>query len=112
MCWADHVDYLCAKVSKRIGTIKRVKNLISFHARLTLYNCLVSPLFNYADFVWVDKNNACLMNQLQVLQNKAVKTMRSSASEGLNELGWKSLEQIRLLHRLTMAFKHLHGHAC
>ena len=36
--------------------------------------------------------------------------MRSSATEALNELGWKSLEQIRLLHRLTMAFKYLHGH--
>ena len=55
------------------------------------------------------------MNQLQVLQNKAAKIildmpMRSSATEALNELGWKSLEQIRLLHRLTMAFKYLHGH--
>ena len=103
------------KVSQRIGIIKRVKNLISFHARLTLYNSLVSPLFSYADFVWGDKNNACLMNQLQVLQNKAAKIildmpMRSSATEALNELGWKSLEQTRLLHRLTMAFKYLHGH--
>ena len=28
MCWADHVDYLCTKVSQRIGIMKRVKNLI------------------------------------------------------------------------------------
>ena len=86
MCWADHVDYLCTKVSQRIRIIKRVKNLISFHARLTQYNSLVSPFFSYADFVWGDKNNACLMNQLQVLQNKAAKTtldmpMRSSPTE-------------------------------
>ena len=115
MCWADHVDCLCTKVSQRIGIIKRVKNLIYFHARLTLYNSLVSPLFSYADFVWGNQNNACLMNQLQVLQHKAAKIildmpMRSSATQALNKLGWKSLEQIRLLHRLTMAFKYLHGH--
>ena len=55
------------------------------------------------------------MSQLQVLQNKATKIvldmpMRSSATEALDKLGWKSLEKIRLIHRLTMAFKYLHGH--
>ena len=74
-----------------------------------------SPLFSYAEFVWGDKNNACLMSQLQVLQNKAAKIvldmpMCSSATEALDKLGWKSLEKIRLIHRLTMAFKYLHGH--
>ena len=104
---------VCIKVSQRIGIIKCVKNLISCHARVTLYNSLVSLLFSYADFARGDKNNACLMNQLQVLQNIAAKIildMRSSATEALNELGWKSLVQICLLHRLTMAFKYLHGH--
>jgi hypothetical protein len=115
MCWADHVDSLCTKVAQRIGTINRVRKLLPLHARLTLYNSLVSPLFSYADFVWGDKNNACLMSQLQVLQNKAAKIvldmpMRSSATEALDKLGWKPLEKIRLIHRLTMAFKYLHGH--
>ena len=91
----------------------KVRDLVLAISTLPLHNSLVSPLFIYADFVWGDKNNACLMNQLQVLQNKAAKIildmpMRSSAAEALNELGWKSLEQIRLLHRLTMAFKYLH----
>ena len=43
--------------------------------RITLYNSLVSPLFSYADFVWGDKNNVGLMNQLQILQNKAAKAV-------------------------------------
>ncbi len=45
--------------------------------------------------VWGDKNNACLMSQLQVLQNKAAKIvldMRSSGTEALDKLG---LEVIR-----------------
>ncbi len=64
--------------------------------------------------VWGDKNNACLvMSQLQVLQNKAAKIildMRSSATEALDKLGWKSLEENHLIHRLTMALKYLHVH--
>ena len=115
MCWADHVDSLCTKVAQRIGTINRVRKLLPLNARLTLYNSLVSPLFSYADFVWGDKNNAYLMSQLRVLQNKAAKIvldmpMHSSATEVLDKLGWKSLEKILLIHRLTMAFKYLYGH--
>jgi 3-deoxy-D-manno-octulosonic acid (KDO) 8-phosphate synthase len=29
------------------------------------------PIFDYADFVWGDKNYSVLMNNLQVLHNKA-----------------------------------------
>jgi hypothetical protein len=63
MCWADHVNSLCTKVAQRIGTINRVRKLLPLHARLTLYNSLVSPLFSYAGFVCGDKNNACLINE-------------------------------------------------
>jgi hypothetical protein len=31
------------------------------------------PIFDYADFVWGDKNNSVLMNHLQVLHCKAAK---------------------------------------
>ena len=53
--------------------IKRIGHLLPLHARLTPYNCLIIPLFDYGDTVWGDKNNDTLMGQLQVLQNKAAK---------------------------------------
>ena len=31
------------------------------------------PLFDYGDTIWGDKGNATLMNELQLLQNKAAK---------------------------------------
>ena len=55
---------------------------------------------------WVDKDNAVLMNNLQVLQNKAAKLvldkpLYSSATDALNQLGWLNinLKQHRHLHR-------------
>ena len=73
MSWSDHIDTLCKKVSQRLGVLRRVKYLLPLHGRLTLYNGLILPLFDYADTVWGDKNNEVLMHNLQVLQNNAAR---------------------------------------
>ena len=36
--------------------------------------------------------------------------MRSSATDALNLLGWKTLDKRRMFHRVVMAFKCLNGH--
>ena len=55
---------------------------------------------------WGDKDNAVLMNNLQVLQNKAAKLvldkpLYSSVTDALNQLGWLNinLKQRRHFHR-------------
>ena len=73
LSWADHIDYVQKKVLKRLGVLKRIKHLLPFHARKLVVNCLISPLFDYGDLVWGDRNNSTLMNGLQILHNKAAK---------------------------------------
>ena len=36
------------------------------------FNSYTLPIFNYADIIWGDRDNAALMEQLQVPQNKAI----------------------------------------
>ena len=70
MSWSEHIDTISTKINQRIGLIKRIRHLLPLHAKLTLYNCLIIPLFDYGDTVWGDKNNdtlTWLMGQLQVL---------------------------------------------
>ena len=91
LTWADHIETLSNKIAQRIGLIKRIKHLLPVHARNTLANCLVVPLFDYADFVWEDKDSLVLMNQLQIMHNKLAKVIldwqpRSFATEALRTL--------------------------
>ena len=63
--------------------------------------------------VWGDKNNNTLMDQLQVLQNKAAKVLlnlppRSSSTEALDRLDLKTLSKRRHFHRVMM-HKYLSG---
>ena len=76
---------------------------VPLQARLTLYNSLVLPLFDYGDIVWGDMN-----------KNKAAKIIldhhpQSSATEALDLLGWKPLHLRRRFHRCTTIYKCLHG---
>ena len=64
--------------------------------------------------MWGDKNNVELMNDLQVLQNKAAKIildrqLYSSASDALVALKWLNLEQRRFYHRCIYVYKCING---
>ena len=52
---------------------RRIKYYLPYNARLLFYNSLVLPILDYADLVWGDKDNASLMKELKILQNKAAK---------------------------------------
>ena len=86
--WTDHIEYISIKINKNLGLLRRIKHLLPQQARLLFYNSLVLPMFDYADLVWGDKDNLVLMDELQVLQNKAAKIildrpLQSSATEAL-----------------------------
>ena len=114
MSWSEHIDSISTKINQRIGMIKRIRHLLPLYAKLTLYNCLIIPLFDYGDTVWGDKNNDTLMGQLLVLQNKAAKVLlnlppRSSSTEALDRLDLKTLSKRRHFHRCVMMHKYLSG---
>ena len=84
------------------------------HARLHYHKSLVPPILDYADMVWGGKDNAVLMNNLQVLQNKAAKLvldepLNSSATDALNQLRWLNLKQRRHFHRCLYVDKCVNG---
>ena len=45
--WADHVDSTSVKINQTIGVIRRIKNLLQLQTRISLYNALILPLFDY-----------------------------------------------------------------
>ena len=108
--WSDYLTDVSTKINQRIGLLQRVKAFLSVKDRLTIYNSLILQLFDYVDIIWGDKNNSTLMDQLQILQNKAPKTildapLLSSSTEALSKLYWHPLTHRRFLHRMVTIFK-------
>ena len=82
------MEHVISKVNQILGLLRRIKHLMPYDARLLYYQSLVLPILDYADMVWGDKDNTVLMNNLQVLQNKAAKLvldkpLYSSATDAL-----------------------------
>lgn len=112
--WTDHIEYISSKINKNLGLLRRIKHLLPHEARLLFYNSLILPIFDYADLIWGGKDNIVLMNDLQILQNKAAKIildrpLHSSASNALSTLGWLNLEQRRIYHRCIYIYKCVNG---
>lgn len=102
--WVSHIEYIAAKINQRLSLLRRIKQFLPFKSRLLFYNSLVLPLFDYADIVWGDKHNTTLMQNLQVLQNKAAKIILdrpfyTSSTEALADLNWMTLVKRRFMRR-------------
>ena len=65
--WNKQIKSLISKMNQRIGLLQRVKPLLTLDVRITLYNTLISPLFDYANVIWGDKDNTTLMSDLQIM---------------------------------------------
>ena len=106
MTCSDHIESVVAKASQRIVLLKRVKNLLPRHTRITLYNALILPILDYADIVY----NITLMKMLQIVQNKAAKIildlpMYASSTDALLTLKFKPLHERRFCHRCLLVHK-------
>ena len=53
--------------------MRRVYDLLPLEPRLTLYSSLIVPVLDYSDIIFGDKDNKSLMDDLQMIQNKAAK---------------------------------------
>ena len=79
--------------------------------RMTLYQTLISPLFNYADIIWGGCHKKT-QQKIQVAQNFAVRSIlgrhkHESAKEALKELRLLNLEKRRVVHAAVFAHKSL-----
>ena len=114
LTWSDHIKILSSKINKRIGILKRVRHLLPQKELVRLYNAIILPLFDYGDIVWGDKSNKCLMDDLQILQNKAAKVIlglprANSSTEALETLHWAKLYLRREKHCRAAVFKCING---
>ena len=72
LSWDKHIDYICKKVSPKIGILYRLSQFLSINVLKIVYNTIIQPDFDYCISVW---GNCSLiyLNKLQVLQNRAAR---------------------------------------
>ena len=93
--FSSHINYVCKKIAKKIGVLKRVSWYLSIDSRKLVYNTIVLPHFNYCSTVLYLANQSD-MDRLQKLQNRAMRVILrcniyTRVNDMLKVLGWMNV---------------------
>ena len=85
-----------AKANKSIGIIKKLHNVLTCRALLTIYICFIRPNLDYGDFIYDHPNNDSFCNKIESVQYNAALAITgairgTSLTKLYNKLGLESL---------------------
>lgn len=104
----QHVDYVCKKISKKLGVLRRCSGYLSLWSRKLVYNTIVLPHFNYMSSILYLANKTD-KRRLQLLQNRGMRAILkcsryTSVRNMLGRLQWLKVDD--LLEVAVMKFVH------
>ena len=72
LSFTEHISDICKKVSKKIGVLARLRNLISSKNKLQLYLTAILPHLTYCQTVW----HFCKQSEKRKLERLQERTLR------------------------------------
>ena len=108
--WGQHINNISAKANNTIGFLRRNLNISSTKTKEAAYYAMVRPSIEYACSIW-DPYEKGDISKLEMIQRRSARFVtqryhnRSSVSNMLQHLEWKSLETRRKEARLIMLYK-------
>ena len=110
--WKKQINAVSTKVSRAVGFLKYAKSFLPKASLKTLYTGIVEPHFWYCCSVW-GCCGSTEITKLQKLQNRAARVITNSSFDApsrplIQELGWKTIEEIINCETKTMVYKSLH----
>ena len=93
----EHLPNVSNKISKTIGLLQKLQNILPRPALLTIYKCFIRPHLDYGDIIYDQAYNLSFHKKLESIQYNAALALtgdiRGSSREKLyQELGLESLQ--------------------
>ena len=107
--WSTHVSHVSNKISRTIGILNKLKNILPENIKLVLYNSLILPHINYGILSWGFKHERILK-----LQKKATRIITLSKYNAHTEPLFKYLKLIKVtdikrVQELKFYYKYKHN---
>jgi len=77
MKWNEHISRKCNQISRTIGTLSRLKNILPRPIMLTLYSSLIVPYITYGVVAWGNTDNSQI-KRMSILQKRSVRLINGS----------------------------------
>ena len=106
----EHLTNVSNKISKTIGLLQKLQNIILRPALLTIYKCFIRPHLDYGDIIYDQAYNLSFHQRLESIQYNATLALtgaiRGSSREKLyQELSLESLQLRRWYRKLCCFYK-------
>jgi hypothetical protein len=108
--WHAHIQLIQNKISKTIGIMNKIKNILSTpHLRL-LYQSLIEPYLSYSCIIWANPQKTSNLEVLHKLQKRAARIIlyadyRAHSKPLFYKLNMLSIYDLCLTHTLHFAYK-------
>ena len=111
--WNAHINgtekSMCKQLTSRVNALSKISWSADFQTRKMVANALVMSRLVYVIQLYGNAKDY-LLKSLQVLQNKAARTVtrsgwRTETSVLLRQIGWLSVKQLVVYHSLLLVFK-------
>ena len=97
LSWNDHIARVSLKVSKVLGVMSRMKNILPKEVLLILYNSLFLPYISYGILSWKSK-----ITNLETLQKKAVRIVAGAKYNAHSVPILKTLRLLKIFDLCTL----------
>ncbi|MEO2220739.1 MAG: reverse transcriptase family protein, partial [Nitrosopumilus sp.] len=109
--WHIHINELSIRLSRAIGMLSKIRHYVKFETLRMIYHGIFSSILLYGSQIWGQLNNQPI-NKLQVLQNKALRTItfkppRTSADPLFKECRILKLKDNIKLQNFLFAYDNL-----
>ena len=103
--WSKHINKISYSISKTVGIIRKLKNVLPSSVLLTIYNSLILPQLTYGILVWGYESN-CIFK----LQKIALRAMTSSKYNAHTNPMFKKMHLLKVsdihtVHQLNNFYK-------
>ncbi len=75
LSWQDHYNYVCKKISQKIGVLKRIRDYVTFDVLQMVHNSIVLPQMDYGCIIWGRCPNLVNVDRICKLQKRAARVM-------------------------------------
>jgi hypothetical protein len=105
LTWNDHINEIANKISKTVGVMSRMKNIIPSSALKLIYSSLILSRLHYCNLVWGHKPG-----RLVTVQKKAVRIIAKAKYNAhtyplMKNLNLLSIEDLHTANKLNFFYK-------
>ena len=114
LSWKTHVNKTCSKAHNSLNFLRRNLYRCPRKTKESAYQTMVRPLVEYCSSAW-DPGYVGQIRQVEAVQRKAARFVTSdwgrysSVTDMVKSLEWHTLQERRLVRRLSIFYQVLHG---